>query len=40
LAAAISGLALFGTAWNRIRGAYRSVASNRLDQPRPATIKS
>ena len=40
LAAAISGLALFGTAWNRVRGAYRSVASNPIDQPRPATIKS
>ena len=40
LAAAISGLALFGTAWNRVRGAYRSVASNQIDQPRPATIKS
>ena len=40
LAAAVSGLALFGTAWNRIRGAYRSVATNPIDQPRPATIKS
>ena len=40
LAAAISGLALFATAWNRIRGAYRSVASHPIDQPRPATIKS
>ncbi|HSL77847.1 MAG TPA: glycosyltransferase [Candidatus Limnocylindrales bacterium] len=40
LAAAISGLALFGTAWNRVRGAYRPVGSNRIDRPHPATIKS
>lgn len=40
LAAAISGLALFGTAWNRVRGAYRSVASSHIDHPHPATIKS
>jgi len=40
LAAAISGLALFGTAWNRFRGAYRPVGSTPVDQPRPATIKS
>lgn len=40
LAAAISGLALFGTAWNRIRGAYRAVGSKPIDRPRPATIKS
>ena len=40
LAAAISGLALFGTAWNRFRGAYRPVAARTIDQPRPATIES
>lgn len=40
LAAALSGLALFGTAWNRIRGAYRPVGANQLDQPHVATIKS
>jgi len=40
LAAAISGLALFGTAWNRVRGAYRPVLSRTIDQPRPATIES
>src|SRR4026209_786126 len=40
LAARISGLALFGTAWNRVRGAYRPVPSRVIDQPRPATIES
>jgi dolichyl-phosphate beta-glucosyltransferase len=40
LAAAISGLALFGTAWNRVRGAYRPVPPRAIDQPRPATIES
>jgi glycosyltransferase involved in cell wall biosynthesis len=40
LAAAISGLALFGTAWNRIRGTYRPVGSNGIDQPHAATIES
>jgi hypothetical protein len=40
LAAAMSGLALFSTAWNRVRGAYRPVGSNRIDRPHPATIKS
>jgi glycosyltransferase involved in cell wall biosynthesis len=40
LAAAISGLALFGTAWNRVRGAYRPVAFRPIDQPRTATIES
>lgn len=40
LAAAISGLALFGTAWNRVRGTYRPVAFRPIDQPRTATIES
>jgi glycosyltransferase involved in cell wall biosynthesis len=40
LAAAISGLALFGTAWNRARGAYRRVPSRPIDQSRPAAIES
>jgi len=40
LAAAVSGLALFGTAWNRVRGAYRPVGSGPFDQHRPATIES
>ena len=39
LSAAISGLALFGTAWNRLRGAYRPVGSSTIDQPRPAALK-
>jgi len=39
LSAAISGLALLGTAWNRVRGAYRPVGSSSIDQPRPATLK-
>lgn len=40
LAAAISGLALFGTAWNRIRGAYRPLTPNAIDRSRTATIES
>ena len=40
LAAALSGLALFGTAWNRLRGAYRPVGSDPVDRSRPATIES
>jgi dolichyl-phosphate beta-glucosyltransferase len=40
VAAAISGLALFATAWNRVRGAYRPLASSSLDHSRPATIES
>jgi glycosyltransferase involved in cell wall biosynthesis len=40
LAAAVSGLALFGTAWNRLRGAYRPVGSKPIDHPRPATTRS
>jgi dolichyl-phosphate beta-glucosyltransferase len=40
LAAAVSGLALFGTAWNRLRGAYRPVGPEPIEQPRPATMKS
>lgn len=39
LSAAISGLALFGTAWNRLRGAYRPVGPSAIEGPRPATIK-
>jgi glycosyltransferase involved in cell wall biosynthesis len=39
LSAAISGLALFGTAWNRARGGYRPIGSGSIDQPRPATLK-
>ena len=38
--AAISGLVLFVTAWNRLRGAYRPVAPRALDQSLPATIES
>jgi len=40
LAAAISGLALFGTAWNRVRGVYRPVAFSPIDQGRTAPIES
>jgi glycosyltransferase involved in cell wall biosynthesis len=39
LAAALSGLALFGTAWNRLRGAYQPVGVLAADQ-RPAIVKS
>ena len=39
-AAAVSGLALFGTAWNRLRGAYRPVGRAAADRQRPAVVKS
>ena len=38
LAAALSGLALFGTAWNRLRGAYQPVGVLAADQ-RPAIVE-
>jgi glycosyltransferase involved in cell wall biosynthesis len=40
LAAAVSGLALFGTAWNRLRSAYRPVGLAAADGHRPAIVKS
>jgi glycosyltransferase involved in cell wall biosynthesis len=40
VAAAVSGLALFGTAWNRLHGAYRPVGHAAADAQRPAIVKS
>jgi dolichyl-phosphate beta-glucosyltransferase len=37
--AAISGLALFGTAWNRVRGVYHAVGTAPADGRRPVPVK-
>jgi glycosyltransferase involved in cell wall biosynthesis len=39
LSAAISGLALFRTAWNRVRGVYHAVGTAPADGRRPVPVK-